>query len=287
MDYTTGQMMSFSSVFAVMFNGCTGIMAGSNMSGMDRRCLAGWHWEQELRLGEIRGVLCLWALMLPAPAHRGPEAPKLLHPTGHHLCCALHLPRLQPVGFPHVCHLQQVWPPVSMPGCAWCQGMLAWAEMDASVSVSLSRILLQKDYGFLRDISIFPPLVTVGIYAATLSAAMSNLIGASRILYALARDDLFGECPECTGTRWSPLSRLSLTPGNSLLGVEVMVCEVYARLGHLHALEFASTPALRVGMGLVAEPVAAYWSVPAQPPHSALQAGHWHWPRRHLLVETQ
>lgn len=139
-----------------------------------------------------------------------------------------------------------------VPGRAWCQGTLAWAEMDASVSVSLSRILLQKDYGFLRDISIFPPLVTVGIYAATLSAAMSNLIGASRILYALARDDLFGECPECTGTRWSPLSRLSLTPGNSLLGVEMIVCGlVYARLGHLHALEFAPAPALRVGMGLL------------------------------------
>uniref|UniRef100_A0A8C8TC03 Solute carrier family 12 member 9 n=1 Tax=Peromyscus maniculatus bairdii TaxID=230844 RepID=A0A8C8TC03_PERMB len=84
-DYTTGAMMTFASVFAVLFNGCTGIMAGANMS-----------------------------------------------------------------------------------------------------------TLLQEDYGFFRGISLWPPLVLIGIYATALSASMSSLIGASRILHALAQDDLFG-----------------------------------------------------------------------------------------------
>lgn len=56
--------------------------------------------------------------------------------------------------------------------------------------------LLQRDYSFLRDINIWPPMVTIGIYSSTLSAAMSNLIGASRILFALSKDHLFGEILE-------------------------------------------------------------------------------------------
>ncbi len=56
--------------------------------------------------------------------------------------------------------------------------------------------LLQRDYSFLGDINIWPPLVTIGIYSSTISAAMSNLIGASRILYALSKDNLFGEILE-------------------------------------------------------------------------------------------
>ncbi|XP_009869326.1 PREDICTED: solute carrier family 12 member 9 [Apaloderma vittatum] len=140
-DYTTGQMMSFSSVFAVMFNGCTGIMAGSNMSGDLKRP------SYSIPRGTISAVLFTYLV--------------------YNLLAFLM--------------------------CATC-----------------NRTLLQKDYGLFRGIRI-PPLVTVGIYAATLSAAMSNLIGASRILYALARDDLFG--------RALSLAKKTSASGNPVMAV--------------------------------------------------------------------
>ena len=37
----------------------------------------------------------------------------------------------------------------------------------------------------------FPALVYIGIYAATLSSGIASLVGAPRILQAVARDDLF------------------------------------------------------------------------------------------------
>ncbi|NWY12277.1 S12A9 protein, partial [Aphelocoma coerulescens] len=186
-DYTTGQMMSFSSVFAVMFNGCTGIMAGSNMSGDLKRP------SYSIPRGTISAVLFTY----------------LVYNLLAFLMCAT---------CNRYSHL------------FLCQGMLAWAEMDANVSVSPSRILLQKDYGFLRDISIFPPLVTVGIYAATLSAAMSNLIGASRILYALARDDLFG--------RALALAKKTSASGNPVMAVIIswLVVQVVLFSGKLNTI---------------------------------------------------
>lgn len=59
-------------------------------------------------------------------------------------------------------------------------------------AASCSRELLQNNYLYMQYVSVWPPLVEIGISSATISAALTNLIGASRLLSAIASDRLFG-----------------------------------------------------------------------------------------------
>ncbi|XP_035638295.1 solute carrier family 12 member 9-like isoform X3 [Oncorhynchus keta] len=122
-DYSTGKVMSFASVFAVMFTSCTGIMAGANMSG------------------------------------------ELKNPSAA-------IPKGTIIAVLYTC--------------------IVYILLFILASSTCERTLLVQDYGFFQRINIWPPFVTIGIYCSALSAAMCSLIGASRILHALALDQLFG-----------------------------------------------------------------------------------------------
>lgn len=123
LDYSTNTMMSFATVFAVMFTSCTGIMAGANMSGELKNP------SESIPKGTIMAVAYTFTV---------------------------------------------------------------YVLLYLLLSSTCDRSLLLNDYAVFQRVNVWPPFVTIGVYCASLSAAMCSMIGASRILHALALDQLFG-----------------------------------------------------------------------------------------------
>lgn len=61
------------------------------------------------------------------------------------------------------------------------------------VGASCTNELLKKDYIYLQHINMWQPLIMLGVFASQIVAAMSNLIGASRVLTRVGDDKLFGK----------------------------------------------------------------------------------------------
>eukprot|EP00041_Stephanoeca_diplocostata_P016824 m.333051 g.333051 ORF g.333051 m.333051 type:complete len:884 (+) comp20501_c0_seq2:148-2799(+) len=123
-DYTTGAKQTVSAVFGVLFNGCTGIMAGANMSGDLKDA------SKSIPRGTLQAAFFTFSV---------------------------------------------------------------YVLFFILSAATCSRELMLNQYGYLQEINKVPELVMLGVFAATLSAALSTLIGASRILQAISKDKLLGD----------------------------------------------------------------------------------------------
>ncbi|CAF1237544.1 unnamed protein product, partial [Didymodactylos carnosus] len=122
-DYTTGEMMNFATVFGVLFSSITGLLAGANMSGELKRP------SRSIPIGSVTALLFVFFIYITE---------------------------------------------------------------TLLIAGTTSREALLNNYLFLQDINIWQPFVVIGIIASVFSACLSGLIGASRILEALAIDEIFG-----------------------------------------------------------------------------------------------
>lgn len=69
-------------------------------------------------------------------------------------------------------------------------GFIIYVGLAIFFAFFVNRDLLANDYNFLLKVSLYAPLVLIGIWGATLSSALGGILGGPRILQAIAKDKI-------------------------------------------------------------------------------------------------
>ena len=106
-------------------------------------------------------------------------------------------------------------------GTAYAVGLsfVIYVLVAIGAAATLPRSELISNYGSMKSVAAFAPLIDAGIIAATLSSALASLLGAPRILQTLAKDRVFSfllPFAEGAGPTNNPRRGVLLTGGIAL-----------------------------------------------------------------------
>ncbi len=120
-----------------------------------------------------------------------------------------------------------------------------YISMAVLLGCCRDREVLLADPLIMRQISIWGPAVMMGVFAATLSSALGSMMGAPRILQALAQDNVFKRL-----SGFGVNSRYNGEPRRALLAV-LVISQVGIFVGDLNAIAPVITMAFLATYGLL------------------------------------
>ena len=155
--------------FGIFFPAATGIMAGANLSGDLKDP------SRDIPLGNV----IMWTILYLLPSPEQEQIHKLIQTNT----------AFQPIAYLLYLYIGTLAAIIVSTIVYMVMALLLAVSCVPSIEGDKESGLIYN-YIIMSEVSIWQPLILFGIYAATLSSALTSLVGAPRILLSLSRDNL-------------------------------------------------------------------------------------------------